>query len=53
MILRIKNRKKIGKKIIKRLRTKKIKNKKIGAIISGGNIDLDDFFNKYYEMISD
>lgn len=24
------------------------KNKKIGAIISGGNIDLDDFFNGFY-----
>lgn len=33
--------------------SKKIKNKKIGVIISGGNIDLDDFFNKYYEAISD
>jgi len=31
---------------------KKIKNKKIGVIISGGNIDLDDFFGKYYEIIS-
>jgi len=30
--------------------SKKIKNKKIGAIISGGNIDLDDFFNKYYDI---
>ena len=25
-----------------------IRNKKIGVIISGGNIDLDDFFSKYY-----
>lgn len=28
-----------------------IKNKKIGVIISGGNIDLDDFFSKYYENL--
>ena len=33
--------------------SKKIKNKKIGVIISGGNVDLDDFFNKYYDIISD
>jgi len=33
--------------------SEKIKNKKIGVIISGGNVDLDDFFNKYYEMASD
>jgi len=26
-----------------------IKNKNIGVIVSGGNIDLDDFFSKYYE----
>ncbi len=28
-----------------------IKNKNIGVIISGGNIDLDDFFSKYYENL--
>ena len=26
---------------------KRLRNKKIGVIISGGNIDLDDFFNRY------
>jgi len=29
------------------LKSKEIKNKKVGVIISGGNIDLDDFFNKF------
>lgn len=31
--------------------SRSIRNKKIGVIISGGNIDLDDFFNKYYTLI--
>lgn len=31
----------------------KIKNKKVGAIISGGNVDLENFFKNYYEKISD
>jgi threonine dehydratase len=30
-----------------------IKNKNIGVIISGGNIDLEDFFNKYYMELPD
>ena len=29
----------------------KIKNKKVGAIISGGNIDLSDFFDTFYNRI--
>lgn len=33
--------------------TRSIKNKNIGVIISGGNIDLEDFFNKYYMELSD
>jgi threonine dehydratase len=28
---------------------KRIKNKKVGVIISGGNIDINDFFEKYYK----
>ena len=27
------------------------KNKKIGIILSGGNIDLDDYFSKLYKCI--
>jgi threonine dehydratase len=34
------------------LKMKNINNSKIGAIISGGNIDLDDFFGIYYKKIS-
>lgn len=30
----------------------RLKNKKVGAIISGGNIDLDDFFDVFYEKVS-
>jgi len=30
---------------------KYIKGKRIGVIISGGNIDLEDFFNKYNNLI--
>jgi len=30
---------------------KTIRNKKIGVIISGGNVDLDDFFQGYYQHI--
>jgi len=26
--------------------------KKIGAVLSGGNVDLGDFFQKYYDRIS-
>ncbi|NHI93756.1 MAG: pyridoxal-phosphate dependent enzyme [Candidatus Lokiarchaeota archaeon] len=29
----------------------KLKSKRVGAIISGGNIDLKDFFEKYYSII--
>ncbi len=29
----------------------KIKNKRVGAIISGGNIDLNDFFDTFYKRI--
>ena len=29
-----------------------IKKSKVGAIISGGNINLNDFFNEYYNNIS-
>ena len=29
-----------------------LKDKKIGAILSGGNVDLGDFFQKYYDRIS-
>ncbi|HHH79320.1 MAG TPA: threonine/serine dehydratase [Thermoplasmatales archaeon] len=29
------------------------KNKKVGVVISGGNVDLDDFFNKYYQKIKE
>ncbi|UCD14572.1 MAG: threonine/serine dehydratase [Thermoplasmatales archaeon] len=31
--------------------SKCVKNKKVGVIISGGNIDLEDFFHKYYDRI--
>ncbi len=30
----------------------KLKNKKIGGILSGGNVDLEDFFQQYYDRIS-
>lgn len=29
-----------------------LKDKKVGAILSGGNVDLGDFFQKYYDLIS-
>ncbi len=29
-----------------------LKEKKVGAILSGGNVDLGDFFQKYYNLIS-
>jgi len=29
-----------------------LKGKKIGAILSGGNVDLEDFFQKYYDRIT-
>ena len=29
-----------------------LKSKRIGAILSGGNVDLNDFFQKYYDQIS-
>lgn len=32
-------------------KSEEIKGKKIGVIISGGNVDLDDFFTKYDNMI--
>lgn len=30
----------------------KLEGKKVGAILSGGNVDLEDFFQKYYDRIS-
>ena len=30
---------------------KNIQNKNVGVIISGGNVDLDEFFQRYYDRV--
>ncbi|MCG8572029.1 MAG: pyridoxal-phosphate dependent enzyme, partial [Spirochaetes bacterium] len=37
--------------LIKWAKQKGFQNEKVAAIISGGNVDLTDFFNKYYQLI--